>query len=52
MAKYELRFKKSIAKDLRKIPSQDVKRTLDRINLLAENPRGPGCIKNCRWQPI
>ena len=45
MAKYELRFKKSIARDLRKIPVQDVTRILDRINLLAENPRGPGCIK-------
>ncbi len=45
MAKYEVRFKRSVAKDLRKIPNQDVKGILHRINMLAENPRGFGCTK-------
>ena len=45
MAKYELRFKKSVAKDLKKIPNRDVKAILNRINLLAENPRDFGCVK-------
>lgn len=45
MAKYRITFKKSVAKDLRSIPSADVKRILQRIDTLAENPRGEGCIK-------
>ena len=45
MASYNLVFKKSVAKDLGNIPNKDVKRILERINLLAENPRADGCIK-------
>ena len=45
MAKYKITFKKSVAKDLRAIPNQDVKRILNRIDSLAENPRAEGCIK-------
>ena len=45
MAKYNLLFKKSVAKDLRKIPNKDVKRILSCINTLCENPRAEGCIK-------
>ena len=45
MAKYELRFKKSVAKDLKKIPNRDVKAILNRISLLTENPGDFGCIK-------
>jgi len=45
MAKYKITFKKSVAKDFRSIPNKDVKRILSRINSLAENPRGEGCIK-------
>jgi mRNA interferase RelE/StbE len=45
MAKYELRFKKSVAKDLKKIPNRDVKAILNRIDLLTENPRDFGCTK-------
>jgi mRNA interferase RelE/StbE len=45
MAKYELRFKKSVAKDLKKIPNRDVKAILNRISLLTENPRDFGCTK-------
>lgn len=45
MANYSLVFKKSVAKDLRKIPNNDVKRVLKSIELLCENPRADGCIK-------
>jgi mRNA interferase RelE/StbE len=45
MEKYKITFKKSVAKDLRSIPSPEVKRILKKIDLLAENPRGEGCIK-------
>ncbi|MES9870041.1 MAG: type II toxin-antitoxin system RelE/ParE family toxin [Sedimenticola sp.] len=45
MAKYEIQFKKSVAKDLRCIPNSDVKKILGRINTLAENPRCEGCTK-------
>jgi mRNA interferase RelE/StbE len=34
-----------VAKDLRSIPNQDVKRILSRIDMLAINPGGEGCIK-------
>ena len=45
MAKYRLTFKKSVAKDLRRIPKHDVKRVLSRIEALADDPRGKGCVK-------
>jgi len=45
MASYSLSFRKSVAKDLRGIPSADVKRILKRIELLREDPRGEGCLK-------
>lgn len=45
MASFEIRFKKSVAKDFRRIPNKDVKRILDRIDTLAENPRPDGCEK-------
>ncbi len=45
MASYSLKFKKSVAKDLRNIPNKDVKRVLKCIELLRENPRADGCIK-------
>ena len=45
MAKYNITFKKSVGKDLRSIPNRDVKKILSRINSLADNPRGEGCIK-------
>lgn len=45
MANYEIRFKKSVAKDLRGIPNTDLKRILERIDGLAADPRGEGCIK-------
>jgi len=45
MARFELVFKRSVAKDLRAIPGQDVRRILDRIERLAEDPRGEGAIR-------
>lgn len=45
MEKYRITFKKSVAKDLRSIPSKDVKRILQRIDALAIDPRGEGCTK-------
>jgi mRNA interferase RelE/StbE len=45
MGKFRLTFKKSVAKDLRNIPNADVKRILEKIDSLRENPRADGCIK-------
>jgi len=48
MASYKVwtvTFKQSVAKDLRAIPNADVRRILDRIDTLATNPRGEGCVK-------
>lgn len=45
MAKYRIAFKKSVAKDLRVIPKNDIKKILSKIDTLAEDPRGEGCIK-------
>lgn len=45
MASYELVFKKSVAKDLRGFPKQDVKRIMLRIRALADDPRPDGCEK-------
>jgi mRNA interferase RelE/StbE len=45
MARYELRVKPSVAKDLRGIPKADVKRILSRMQALRDDPRAPGCEK-------
>ena len=45
MARYELHFRKSVAKDLRTLPEKDVARILKCFELLAEDPRRPGCEK-------
>jgi mRNA interferase RelE/StbE len=45
MARYELRVRPSVAKDLRGIPKVDVKRILARIQGLREDPRPAGCEK-------
>jgi mRNA interferase RelE/StbE len=45
MERYKLTFKASVAKDLRVIPNSDVKRILKRIESLAVQPRGDGCVK-------
>jgi len=45
MAKYSVTLKKSVVKDLRTIPNQDVQRILEKIDLISEDPRGDGCTK-------
>ena len=45
MASYELVFRKSVAKDLRAFPRQDVRRIMQRIRALADDPRPSGCEK-------
>jgi mRNA interferase RelE/StbE len=45
MARFELRFKASVAKDLRGIPRVEVRRLLKKIEALREDPRPPRCEK-------
>jgi mRNA interferase RelE/StbE len=45
MAAYEVYFKESVEKDLRVIPKKDLNKILHRIELLAAEPRPPGCEK-------
>jgi len=45
MARFEIVFKRSVAKDLRHLPKQNVQRILARIHALADNPRPPGAEK-------
>ena len=45
MARYELRIKPSVAKDLRGLPKQDVQRIMNCIESLREDPRAQGCVK-------
>jgi len=45
MGRYDLRFKPSVAKDLRGLPRHDVRRILARIETLRDDPRPPGSEK-------
>ncbi|WP_076742139.1 type II toxin-antitoxin system RelE family toxin [Spiribacter curvatus] len=45
MGRYKLQFKRSVAKDLRRIPKPDVARILERISALSNEPRPPGSEK-------
>lgn len=45
MTSYKLVFRRSVAKDLRPIPKQDVARILRRIEALRKDPRPPECEK-------
>jgi mRNA interferase RelE/StbE len=45
MARYSLKFRDSVAKDLRAIPKKDVARILRRFDQLAEDPRCHGAEK-------
>ena len=45
MARYELRFKPSVAKDMRDVPKTDLRRILERIEALRDDPRPVGCEK-------
>ena len=45
MAGYRVFFKRSVEKDFTGIPKKDVKRILNRIKMLEEDPRPSGCEK-------
>lgn len=45
MAEYEVLFKKSVWTDLKKIPGNDLKRILSKIEKLGDDPRPKGCEK-------
>ena len=45
MAEYEILFKASVWKDLRKIPKSDLKKILSRIEKLGDDPRPMGSEK-------
>ncbi len=45
MAGYEVLFKESVWKDLRKVPKNNLKKILSRIEKLKGNPRPIGCEK-------
>ncbi|OQX30050.1 MAG: addiction module antitoxin [Spirochaeta sp. LUC14_002_19_P3] len=45
MEKYSLKIKKSVAKDLRGIPAQNIARILKAIEGLRDNPRPAGAVK-------
>ncbi|MDZ4199732.1 MAG: type II toxin-antitoxin system RelE/ParE family toxin [Kiritimatiellia bacterium] len=45
MANYEVRFRKSVGKDLDSIPKRDVQRIVAAIAALADNPRPPQARK-------
>jgi mRNA interferase RelE/StbE len=45
MAVYRVFFKKSVEKDFEAIPQKELKRILQRIELLREDPRPPGYEK-------
>jgi mRNA interferase RelE/StbE len=45
MAAYKVYFRASVEKDFASIPRSDLKKILQRIKTLAENPRPPSCEK-------
>ena len=45
MAEYEIYFKESVWKELQKVPKNNLKNILSRIENLGEDPRPPGCEK-------
>jgi len=45
MAGYRVLFRRSVEKDFSSIPKRNIKRILNRIKTLEENPRPPGSEK-------
>jgi mRNA interferase RelE/StbE len=45
MAEFEILFKESVWKDLRKVPKNHLKKILSRIEKLKDDPRPIGCEK-------
>lgn len=45
MAEYEILFKESVWKDLKKVSKSDLRRILSRVEKLGDDPRPMGCEK-------
>jgi mRNA interferase RelE/StbE len=45
MAKYKIEIKKSAVKELNNLPVSELKRIVQKIQNLTEDPRPPGCKK-------
>ena len=45
MGAYSVFFRKSVGRDLARIPKADLRRIMERIAALASDPRPPGCEK-------
>jgi mRNA interferase RelE/StbE len=45
MEKYRILFRKSVSRDLRRIPIKDIRKILQTVESLSENPRPPGSEK-------
>jgi mRNA interferase RelE/StbE len=45
MARYDIYFKESVWKDVKKIPGTELRRILSKIEKLADDPRLAGCEK-------
>ena len=45
MAVYNIYFRESVEKDFITIPKKEIEKILHRKEMLAENPRPPGCEK-------
>ncbi|WP_367874794.1 type II toxin-antitoxin system RelE/ParE family toxin [Luteolibacter sp. Populi] len=45
MAAFELLLRPSVEKDLKKIPSEDLRKIFARMEALRADPRPPGCVK-------
>jgi len=45
MAEYEILFKESVSKDLKKVSKSDLKRILSRVERLGDDPCPMGCEK-------
>jgi len=45
MGDYKVFFKKSVEKDFTRVSKNELKKIIERIAALADNPRPPGCEK-------
>jgi mRNA interferase RelE/StbE len=45
MGKYRIEIKKSAAKEIEKLPGNEIKKVLNKIKELSQNPRPIGCKK-------
>ncbi len=45
MGKYKIEIKKSAVKEIKKLPGKDIKKILEKISSLVDDPRHQNCIK-------